>query len=354
MKPIYNVLFAAVSMTMVLACSENQFENEATLPDKSVSARLSGQGNDDKCATMKVLEEKIKENPGLAKKLEAIEAQTQRFASNQKNGAGTGKPGGGTGGDGGTSTPYTGTVTIPVYIHVIYNTSVQNISDAQIQSQINVLNADFNKTNSDISKTPSEFSGTTSSLDIQFTWNTANTVRKASSKTSWGTRDDMKYSRKGGSDAVPGYLNIWVCNIGGGILGYAQFPGGSASTDGVVIGPNYFGKSETGKSYYLSAPYDLGRTATHEVGHWLNLRHIWGDGGCGVDDYVADTPMSDSPNYGCPSYPTIKCSTSNMTMNYMDYTNDACMYMFTSGQKTRTRALFASDGARRNFVTVTP
>ncbi|GAB3173096.1 zinc metalloprotease [Telluribacter humicola] len=350
MKPIYNALFAAVSMTMVLACSENQFEKDATLPEQSVSARLSGKGNDDKCASMKVLEEKIKENPGLAKKLEAIEAQTQRFVSSQKNGTGSGKPGGGTGG--GTSTPYTGTVTIPVYVHVIYNTTQQNISDAQIQSQIDVLNADFSKTNSDNGNTPSEFSSFTDNLDIRFTWNTTNLIRKASSKTSWGTRDDMKYSRKGGSDAVPGFLNIWVCNIGGGILGYAQFPGGSASTDGVVIGPNYFGSSAANKSFYLSAPYDLGRTATHEVGHWLNLRHIWGDGGCGVDDNVADTPMSDSPNYGCPGTVT-KCGNTNMTMNYMDYTDDACMYMFTTGQKTRTRALFASDGARSNFV-ITP
>ncbi|RYF77048.1 MAG: zinc metalloprotease, partial [Cytophagaceae bacterium] len=142
-------------------------------------------------------------------------------------------------------------------------------------------------------------------------------------------------------------LNIWICNIGGGILGYAQFPGGSAATDGVVIGPQYFGN--TG---YVAAPYDKGRTATHEIGHWLNLRHIWGDASCG-NDLVADTPTQQTANYGCPSFPHVTCgngANGDMYMNYMDYTNDPCMYMFTNGQTTRSRALFASDGVRNTFV----
>ncbi|HAB28968.1 MAG TPA: hypothetical protein DCE27_15695, partial [Xanthomarina gelatinilytica] len=110
----------------------------------------------------------------------------------------------------------------------------------------------------------------------------------------------------------------WVCNIGGGILGYAQFPGGSASTDGVVIGPNYFGSKNGGSGFYLSAPFDLGRTTTHEVGHFLNLRHIWGDGGCSVDDFVSDTPTSDAANYGCATG-HVSCGTTDMVQNYMDY-----------------------------------
>src|SRR5690606_13054468 len=129
------------------------------------------------------------------------------------------------------------------------------------------------------------------------------------------------------------------CNIGGGILGYAQFPGGSSSTDGVVI----LYSSLPGGS---AAPYNQGRTATHEVGHYLNLRHIWGDGRCNRDDFVTDTPTSDAPNYGCPSYPTVNCRSNDMTMNYMDYTDDACMYMFSEGQKSRMRAIFASGGPR--------
>jgi hypothetical protein len=240
-------------------------------------------------------------------------------------------------------------VTIPVRVHVIYNNTQQNISDAQIQSQITVLNRDFRKTNPDAGQVPAAFTGLASDMQIQFTL--VSIDRKASSKTSWGTRDAMKSSRKGGVDPVDpaNNLNIWICNIGGGILGYAQFPGGAAATDGVVIGPEYFGSSSLASGYY-AAPYDKGRTATHEVGHWLNLRHIWGDANCG-NDLVADTPTQQTANYGCPAFPHRTCSNNgDMSMNYMDYTDDICMYMFSNGQATRSRALFASDGARRTFV----
>ncbi len=127
------------------------------------------------------------------------------------------------------------------------------------------------------------------------------------------------------------------------ILGYAQFPGGADATDGVVLGRSYFGETS-------STNYGGGRTATHEVGHWLNLRHIWGDGRCRQDDFVSDTPSSDRPNSGCPTYPTVHCRSADMTMNYMDYTHDNCMYMFSNGQDDRMRALFASGGVRESFV----
>ena len=156
----------------------------------------------------------------------------------------------------------------------------------------------------------------------------------------------MKFSSQGGIDATDSsnFLNIWVCEIGGGILGYAQFPGGSPATDGVVIGTNYFGETVAG------GIYGKGRTATHEVGHWLNLRHIWGDGRCRQDDFVADTPSSDAPNYNCPAYPTVNCQSADMTMNYMDYVQDDCMYMFSNGQNDRMRALFVPGGAREGLV----
>ena len=141
------------------------------------------------------------------------------------------------------------------------------------------------------------------------------------------------------------YLNIWVCDISRGILGYAQFPGGNSATDGVVIGGDYFGLT--------SGAYGLGRTATHEIGHYLNLRHIWGDGGCSQDDFVYDTPISDRSNGGCPQYPTVHCNTPDMTMNYMDYTYDECMYMFTNGQRNRMRAIFQANisGSRASLLT---
>lgn len=282
------------------------------------------------CYSMVNLNRLLNEDPSLYKKMYEIEYKTRASI------VGRGKP---PKGGGGTTPPADnlGVVTIPVYVHIVYSNSNENISNAQVASQISVLNSDFRKTNSDSNQVPSLFSGLAADSEIQFAL--ANTFRYSNSRTSWGTNDLVKSTYPPVTPET--HLNIWVCNIGGGILGYAQFPGGPLSTDGVVIGPNYFGS--TG---YLSAPYDKGRTATHEVGHYLNLRHIWGDGRCNRDDYVTDTPKSDGANYGCPSFPTNNCNSTDMTMNYMDYTDDACMYMFSKGQKARMRTIFASGGPR--------
>lgn len=305
----------------------------------------AGKDGNTQCGSMLVLNEKLRKNPGLEKRMYDIEKHARQFVAAKKGGN---KPGGGGGGGGGSEPPVDdglGVINIPVVVHVLYNTANQNISDAQINSQISILNRDFNATNGDVSQVPAEFADLVADMDFNFTL--VQTIRKYSNKTSWGTNDAMKYSSSGGSDAVSpeNHLNIWVCNIGGGILGYAQFPGGDPSSDGVVVGPEYFG--DTG---YLAPPFDKGRTTTHEVGHWINLRHIWGDGRCKQDDFVSDTPASDGPNYGCPSYPTVNCRSNDMTMNYMDYTNDACMYMFSEGQKSRSRAIFAAGGPRNSFL----
>jgi hypothetical protein len=295
----------------------------------------------EKCYSMKNLNRLLDENGDLHKKMYEIEKNTRSILA--KSGNAKGKPGSGDGG-GTTEPPATdnlGVVNIPVVVHVVYSNSQQNITDAQVASQIAILNADFNATNNDASNTPSEFAGLVADSDISFTL--IDTQRHSDTRAEWGTRDDVKYAYPPVSPSNT--LNIWVCNIGGGILGYAQFPGGPEATDGVVISPQYFGN--TG---YVSAPFDKGRTATHEVGHYLNLRHIWGDGRCRQDDFVADTPSSDGPNYNCPSYPTVNCKSNDMTMNYMDYTNDACMYMFSEGQKSRMRTVFMDGGPRTGFV----
>jgi hypothetical protein len=246
-------------------------------------------------------------------------------------------------------------VTIPVVVHVLYKSSTSNITDAQIQSQINVMNNDFKKLNADAANTPSIF--TASDPNIQFCLAsvdpngnaTTGITRTPTAVTSFSTNDAMKYSAQGGKDAWPAgqYLNIWVCTLSNSILGYAQFPGGAAATDGVVIDYRYFGTTGT-----ATAPFNLGRTATHEVGHWLNLRHIWGDANCG-SDLVEDTPTHNTANYGCPTYPHLStCSGApvEMTMNYMDYTDDACMYMFTNGQTVRMQSLFAAGGFRSSLL----
>ncbi|SCY27236.1 Pregnancy-associated plasma protein-A [Nonlabens sp. Hel1_33_55] len=339
MKKVILSLFATA---LILSCSENsEFQEDPINNDGIQTAELR------KCYAAENFD-KMMLNPEFALNAAAIEAKANQFAQAafekaRKKPRGGGNDGGDTGGtDPGDNI---GVVNIPVIVHVLYNNNSENISDAQINSQIAVLNNDFRKTNSDAGSVPSEFAGLAADSEITFTLSSI--TRTSSTRTSWGTNDAMKSSANGGVDAVDpaNNLNIWVCNIGGGILGYAQFPGGPASTDGVVVAPQYFGTIGS-----ATAPFDGGRTATHEVGHYLNLRHIWGDGRCNRDDFVADTPSSDRANYGCPSYPTSHCRSNDMTMNYMDYVNDDCMYMFSAGQKTRMRSLFAAGGARESLI----
>ncbi len=250
-------------------------------------------------------------------------------------------------------------VTIPVVVHVVYRTAAENISDAQVLSQIAVLNADFRKLNADASKVPAAFKALAADCEIQFCLAkktptgavTTGIDRVLTTKTSFSTNDGVKKASGGGVapwDATK-YLNLWACTIGGGILGYAQFPGGAAATDGVVILNTAFGNTGT-----AAAPFNKGRTATHEVGHWLNLRHIWGDdnGACTGSDLVADTPNQGAENYGCPAATKASCSNGgDMFMNYMDYTDDACMFMFSAGQKARMQATVVSGGAHYSITT---
>lgn len=248
-------------------------------------------------------------------------------------------------------------INIPVVVHVVYNTSAQNISDAQVKSQIDVLNEDFRKLNADRVNTPSAFSSLAADVEINFCLaskspsgaSTTGIIRKSTTVTSFLDDDKVKYSSYGGDNAwnTSQYLNIWVCNLGNSLLGYAQFPGGPSATDGVVILYSAFGRTGT-----VYSPFNKGRTATHEVGHWLNLRHIWGDASCG-SDLVGDTPTQQTSNYNCPSYPHRTCSNTtsgDMFMNYMDYTDDGCMNMFTAGQKARMQALFASGGSKASLL----
>jgi Pregnancy-associated plasma protein-A len=250
----------------------------------------------------------------------------------------------------------TGVTTIPTVVHVVYNSAAENISVAQIRSQISVLNRDYRATNPDKSKVPSVFGGLVADARVQFALatrdpkgkKTTGITRTKTTKTSFGDDDSVKAAATGGASAWPSsrYLNIWVCTLGGGLLGYAQFPGGPAKTDGVVILNTAFGNTGT-----ATAPFDLGRSATHEVGHWLNLRHIWGDTeDCSGTDFVADTPNAAGPNFGKPKFPHVSCSNGpngDMFMNYMDYVDDDSMVMFTTQQVVRMQA--ALDGARSSI-----
>ena len=289
-----------------------------------ISASLIAQVRN--CGTMEHMQLEELLDPSRALKLQEIEEHAKQYLANPERAV-------------------NGVITIPVVVHVVYNTTAENVSDAQIQSQITVLNEDFRRLNADASNTPSLFASVAADAEIQFclasvdpSGNPTNGItRTPTSVTAFSTNDNVKFNSSGGKNAWPAgsYLNLWVCDISGGILGYAQFPGGAAATDGVVIDYAYFGTIGT-----ATAPFNLGRTATHEVGHWLNLRHIWGDGNCSVDDFVSDTPTAGAPNYtGAPcTFPGPNSCNSgagdqpDMFQNYMDYSDDPCLTQFTSGQ----------------------
>jgi hypothetical protein len=249
-----------------------------------------------------------------------------------------------------------GVVKIPVVVHVVFNTAAENISDAQVKSQIAVLNKDFRATNTDKSKVPAVWKGLVTDAGIEFALATKDPkgnpstgiTRTQTAQTSFSQNDGVKSAATGGVAAWPTgkFLNIWVCTLSNSLLGYAQFPGGPAATDGVVILNTGFGTVGT-----AAAPFNKGRSATHEIGHWLNLRHIWADTeDCSGTDFVPDTPNALVPNFGKPTFPHISCGNGpngDMFMNYMDYTDDAAMFMFTAQQVVRMHA--ALEGPRKSI-----
>jgi hypothetical protein len=299
------------------------------------------------CGTVAHTADLIADNPDYQTQIDAINQQAANYAANGKK----------------TRT----LVTIPVVFHVVYNTPAQNIPDTLIFEQLKQLNLDFAHLNSDSNNTPIPFRPLAANTDVQFCLavrdpqGNASTgiTRTSSTVTSFSTNNNIKYTANGGKDAWPRdkYLNIWIGNLGNGLLGYAQFPGGGAATDGVVCLTTSIGSMAYPNTATSATPYDLGRTATHEVGHWLSLYHIWGDdgGACTGSDQVNDTPNSEDANYNCPTYPLLDaCATVSpgaMFMNYMDYVDDNCMNMFTQGQGTRIASLFAAGGFRAPLLT---
>jgi hypothetical protein len=248
-------------------------------------------------------------------------------------------------------------ITIQVVVHVVHHEKRENISDAQVKSQIRVLNKDYRAKNTDKSKVPAVWKSLATDAKIEFALATKDPrgnpttgiTRTATTEADFKPDDSVKSKKTGGVDPWPTdrYLNIWVCKLSDPLLGYAQFPGGPAKTDGVVILHSAFGTSGT-----ATAPFNKGRTATHEVGHFLNLRHIWGDrNDCSGNDFVSDTPAARESNAGKPSFPHVTCGNGpngDMFMNYMDYTDDEAMFMFTSGQVARMNATLA--GPRKKLA----
>ena len=285
------------------------------------------------CDSDAYLAQEIQDNPRRLEILQEIEYQTQNYVHSHP------------------SSRSNAIVTIPVVVHVVYKNNNENISKERILSQIEALNADFRRLNSN------KTNAWPQAADVQiefclavqdpFGKHTEGITRTSTTVTSFNSAtDDVKYASRGGVDAWSrdAYLNIWVCEIGGSTLGYAQLPGGTPEKDGIVIDFESFGTTAD-----VLPPFNLGRTTTHEVGHWLNLRHIWGASDCSSDDYVDDTPKANRPHYNC-EYGAASCGAKNMIENYMDYSDDVCMSLFTLGQKNRMQSLFAINGFRYSIL----
>lgn len=304
----------------------------------------------DQCATMSVYEQQM-QNPALANQYLVTQEAAARWRAEHA-------------GDLRSTAPV---LTIPVVVHVLYKNATQDITNAQIYSQIAILNADYRRLNADTINTPPIFDSIAADINVEFCLATRDpqgnpTDGITRTSTTGGQLfgffspifEDAKYDSLGGKDAWPAdqYLNIWVCEMIPGLLGYAQFPGGLPATDGVVIAYTSFGNTGT-----VTAPSTLGRTTIHEVGHWMGLFHIWGDDqDCTGSDSIPDTPnatvasssdcqvtrnsCSNEDPYWGPVDPT------DMVQNYMDYSHDSCMNMFSEGQKTRMYSFLYADPIR--------
>jgi Pregnancy-associated plasma protein-A len=316
---------ATVVLLMTFGCNKDSLFNKSkvTISEELQTAETLYQGKRT-CSSAKQNELLMTRDASFRESQQQIEEFTTRYITESKH------------------LENRGVITIPVVVHVVYKTDAENISDAMIQSQIDVLNADFNESNADRINVPKAFKGRVGDFDINFclakrTPNNTSTngiERRFTTRDYWED-DDVKFYATGGLDSwdASKYLNIWVCNLGG-FLGYAYYPGAPKEIDGIVCLYGAFGYNSP------FVPYHLGRTATHEVGHWLNLRHVWGDDDCG-NDLVGDTPTQETYNFGCPTFPHKTCgntSTGDMFMNFMDYVDDPCMIMFSNGQKGRAQA----------------
>jgi hypothetical protein len=317
-----------------------------------VTFKANAQGT--KCATMTNLEKRMLKDPSLRQRMEESEIRTQKWISTNPDFKRTAQ-----------------VITIPVVFHVLWNDSIQNVSDEQIQSQIDVLNEDFRFLNADTLDGMHPFRSRAADTRIEFCLATRDPngnlttgiTRTQTSVVSWNIfvedeAENIKSSANGGKDNwdPTQYLNMYVVKLDSVILGFATFPESlidEPNLDGVVIRYEAFGTQGTAGIDRFEKNSG-GRTSTHEVGHWLNLRHIWGDDSCG-NDFVSDTETAEEANFGCPTFPhkaSNSCgagSDGEMYMNYMDYVDDKCMNMFTIGQSERMTATIT--GVRSGLLT---
>ncbi len=305
--------------------------------------------NGQRCSTDELYEQHLQEFPELAERALELENNLQRQIATQAG-------------------QRDGVITIPVVVHILYTKEEENIPELQVFAQLEVLNEDFRLLNETVPNIPGEFKSLAADTEIEFCLasldpdglpttginrieTTVETIIDVTNTKS-GRRPRALYTELGGADAwdTEHYLNIWV-GEGGQLLGAATNIAVSdflPEEDGIVIDYKVFGNNcsfDSSNPDDPINPYNLGRTATHEIGHYFNLRHPWGNCDGDDKDFVDDTPRQASPYFGCPSYPQMSCGSSDMYMNFMNYSDDACMSMFTQGQKERMLATLAGPRA---------
>ena len=298
-----------------------------------------------RCATNIVTQQLQKRIAGMAQQQQKVKRQAQVYQE-QKKRARLQQP----------------VIVVPVVFHVVYRTSRENISTEQILSQLEILNTDYRRQNADSVQTLPQFKNIAADTRIQFCLATRDPLgrttngitRKSTTTTDFDLDDAVKFSDFSGEDAWNSerYLNIWVCNLSGETLGYSQYPGGPSETDGVVLDYTTVGRPPVNP---FASNYNLGRTGTHEIGHWLGLLHIWGedDASCTDSDDIADTPNQEDATNGCPTGTVTSCNNNlqggDMYQNYLDYTDDACMNLFTQGQAEYMQSILST--VRQNILT---
>lgn len=321
-----------VFITLLVSCNSNETEN--IIPQNTnVEETNTTAGKEAFCGSDILRQKHLAEDPSAMQRMLQIENQTANYIELKKMG----------------KVLADGSVEIPVIFNVLYTKAANNVSDARINSQIDVLNKAFASNHADISKIPTEFQPVNAG-DTKIKFRLAGINRKSTKTSRWAPDDKMKRAATGGMDSTDPtkYLNIWVVDYmpyqSGYVLGYATFPEDAGLwNDGVVMMDDYVGAGGPDPTH------NQGRVTVHEVGHYLNLRHIWGDANCG-NDFVDDTPQQITKHSGVPTYPKYETcggvSRSVMFMNYMDYSDETTLFMFTQQQNNRMQATISASGPR--------
>ncbi len=336
-KNVLIIPFCLIILLFFSACSEETFQEDVSTENVSINNVQADEVSDTKCSTT-IKSNKLKEvNPEYLRMSQLMENHAKSYVENLNRRASLGQKN------------VENAIEIPVVVHNLWFQQRHKFSRRAIEDQINVLTLDFNLQNPEVNNVPREFQHLKGNVNIRF--RLAQVIyKKVNTRKQWRAfywdGDLMKRPASGGSATVDPYrnLNIWVGNQDGG---YAYFPGVSRDIDGIVLGHREFGVNNK----------NVGRVATHEVGHYLGLHHVWGPErssnkkkSCDQDDGISDTPLTIGTPFDQCVLSRSTCGSKDMTMNFMDYTRGDCVSIFTLEQKSRMRSHFVPGGFRSQMA----